>query len=129
MPAGEIGAAGVADFSGADEIIEAAHHLLLRRHGVKAVELEQVDIIRAQTFQRAIDGFGQMGAGGAHIIGPVAEAEGCLGGNDHLVAAALDGGTQNFLGQSLGIDIGAVEHGNAGVEADVDEAGCALGIG
>ena len=101
MPAGEIGAAGVADFSGADEIIEAAQNFFLRCHGVKAMELEQVDIIGAKAFQRTIHGFRQMGARGAHIIGPVAEAEGCLGGNDHLVAAALDGSTQNFFGQPL----------------------------
>ena len=44
-----------------------------------------------------------------------------LGGDEHLVAAALDRLAEDLLGQAGGIDVGRVEHGDAGFEADVDQ--------
>ena len=54
-------------------------------------------------------------------LGPGPDAEGPLGGDEHLVAAALDRLAEDLLGQPARVDVGRVEHRQPGVEADVDE--------
>ena len=58
----------------------------------------------------------------ADVVGPVAEAEGRLGRDENLVAAALDRLAEDVLGHAVGIDVGGIEHRDAGVEADIDHA-------
>ena len=73
--------------------------------------------------QRRVDGVDEVVAGRADLVLTIAEAEGGLGGNDQRIARpALDRFTEDLLGRALGVDVGAVEHGQAGVEADVDQA-------
>ena len=52
MPAGEIGTADVADFSGADEDIEGGEDFLDGGEGVKGVELKEIDVFGAEAFGR-----------------------------------------------------------------------------
>ncbi len=48
VPAGEIGAADVTDLAGADEVVEGAQGFLDGGEGVEAVQLEEVDVVRAE---------------------------------------------------------------------------------
>jgi hypothetical protein len=60
-------------------------------------------------------------ARGAVVVRAVACREGRLGRDQQLVALALDRGTKDLLGGTRRIDVGAVEQGDAMVEADVDQ--------
>lgn len=128
VPAGEVGAADVADFAGADEVIQDVHSFFDGRFGVEAVELIEVDVVGLQTFELSFDGFDEMEAAAADVVGALAEAEGGFGGDEDFVAAAFDGGAENFFGEAGGIDVGGVEHCQAGVEAKVDEFCGAFGV-
>src|SRR5579871_5185443 len=63
-----------------------------------------------------------MAAGGTHIVGAGSTAEGGLGRNQHFVTASGDGFAENFLSHAVGINIRAIEHGESGIEADIDQA-------
>ena len=121
VPAREVRAADVADLAGPHQVVERAQHLLDRRHGVEAVELVEVDVVGAEPAQARLDRPDQVVARRADVVGAGAEAEGPLGGDDHLVAAALDRLAQDLLGHAVRVDVGRVEHGEPGLEADVDE--------
>ena len=54
MPAGEVRDADVANLAGADQSIERRQHLFDRRHGVEAVQLEEIDVVGPQTLQRML---------------------------------------------------------------------------
>ena len=60
--------------------------------------------------------------GRSYALGRRAEAERAFGGDDDLIAPAFDGRPENLLGYSIGIDVGRIEHGQAGFEADIDES-------
>ena len=121
VPAGEVRAADVADLAGAHQIVERAQHLLDGRQGVEAVQLIEVDVVGAQPPQAGLDGPNQVMARRADVVGPRAGAKRPLGGDDHLIAAALDRLAQDLLGHAARVDVGRVEHGEAGFEADIDE--------
>ena len=86
-----------------------------------AVQLEDVDVVRAQPPKAGLNGANQMKSGRAHIIGPFAAAKAGLRGDEHPVAAPGDGFAENFFGQSTRVDVRAVEHVETGVETDVHE--------
>src|SRR5258706_12128981 len=52
-----------------------------------------------------------------------------FGGDQNLVAPALDSGAQDFFRRARGIDVRAIEHVQACIQADVDQPFGALGIG
>ncbi len=123
MPAREIRAADVADFSGAHEIVERVQRFLDRGEGVKGVQLEEVDVIGAEPAQGRLDRMGQVMAGRADFVRSFAGLEGCLRGDEDSVASALDGLAEDFLRQPARIDIGGIEHVEPGLETDVHEPG------
>ncbi|MHC2389353.1 hypothetical protein ACVIHB_004169 [Bradyrhizobium liaoningense] len=122
VPAREIRDADVADLAGTHEHVECCEQLFRRGEGVEAVQLEQVDVVGAEPAQRTVDGREQMLPRRADIVGTLAEAEGRLGRNQNLVAAALDRFAEHPLGFAERIDIRGVEHRHAGFEADVQKA-------
>ena len=122
MPTGEVRDTDIADLAGAHELVEGGEHLFGRSEGVETVELEQVDVVGAEPAQRTVDGLEQMLPRGADVVGPITEAEGRLGRDQHLVAAALDGFPEHALGFAERIDIRGVEHRHAGFETDVQKA-------
>ena len=63
-----------------------------------------------------------MMARGADLVGAGTTTEGGLGGNQHLVATALDGRAQNLLGRAVRIDVGGVEHVQTRLKAEIDQA-------
>ena len=94
------------------------------------MQLEQVDVIRSQPLQRLVHRSGQVAAGGADIVGRIAEAEGGLGGEDQAVARpAFDRAAQDLLSRAGRIDVGGVEQGDPGVQADIDQPARLLNVG
>ncbi len=122
LPAGEVGHAGVADLAGPDQLVQGAEHLLDGGGGVEGVQLEEVEVVGAEAAQGGVDGGGEAGAGGAGVVGAVAGGQAGLGGDQHLVAAALDRPAEDLLGGAVGVDVGGVEEGDAGVDGDVEQA-------
>ena len=90
------------------------------------MQLEEIDVVGAETAKAGVDGASQREAGRPDVVrtGPVAEAG--LGRDEDALAAAGDGLAENLLGQAVGINIGAVEHVEPGVETDVEQT-CRLG--
>src|SRR5215471_4797037 len=89
MPAGKIRNAEVANLARAHEDIERQKHLVGWRHGIESMQLKQIDIVGAETPQRAIDRRKEMVTRRSHIIGIIPEPEGCLGREKHPVTSAL----------------------------------------
>jgi hypothetical protein len=86
------------------------------------VQLEQVDVVGAQALERAVDSLHEVMARRAHIVRPLAAAEGGLGRDQQPVARpAFDRLAEHRLGCAGRIDVSAVEHVDACLEADVDE--------
>src|SRR4051794_38110170 len=108
MPAGKIRAADIADLAGADEVVERVQRFLNWGERIEAVELEEVDIVRSEALEGALDCGDQVEARRADVVRAGAQAKGGLGRDKHLVAPALDRGAQHLLGKALGIDVGAV---------------------
>ena len=93
------------------------------------MQLEQVDVVGAEPAQRRLHRVRQVVAGAADRVGVVAGAEGRLGRDQHLVATPLDRGPQHLLGRTGGVDVGAVEQGEPGIEADVDQPAGLVDVG
>src|SRR5664280_2919517 len=124
MPAGEIRAAEITDFSCAHEIVERAQGFFDGCDRIETVQLKQVNVIGAETFKRTFNGADQMKTRGANIIRPVTETKSSFRGNENFVAATGDGFAENFFRQPGGINVGAVEHRQTSFEADVHEPCC-----
>ena len=77
----------------------------------------------SEAAQTGFAGADEVIARGAEIVGAVAHGEGGFGGDEHAIAFAGDGFAEDFFGDAVGINVGGVEEIDAGVEADVDEAG------
>jgi hypothetical protein len=61
-------------------------------------------------------------ARGAEIVGAIAHGERGFRGDEHAVALAGDGFTENFLGRAARVDVGGVKKIDAGFEAHVHKA-------
>jgi len=123
MPPREIRATDVADFSSAHEIVERVQRLPYRGERIKGMQLKEVDVIGAQPAQRRLDRTGQVIAGRANIVRPFAGLESRLRGDEDGIAPAFDGLAEDFLRQTVGVDIGGIEQVEPSLETDVNEAG------
>src|SRR4051812_32946581 len=101
VPAGEVRAADVAKLALAHQVRERIQRLLDRRGGVEAVQLEQVDVVRAEPLQGALYGADQMMARGTEVIRISAGAEGGLGREDDAVASPRNGAPEDLLGTAV----------------------------
>ncbi len=128
LPAAEVGDPGVAELAGPYEVVEGGEHLLDRGSGVEGVQVEEVDVVRAEAAQGPVDGGDQPGARGARVGRSVARREPGLGGDDHLVAPAPDRGAEYLLRRAAGVDVGGVEHGHPGLQADVHQPAGLRGV-
>ena len=88
----------MADFTRAHEIVQRAHGFLHRRQRIEAMQLVEINVVRAQPSQTAFNLFGQMLARRPHVVRRVAEPERAFRRNDHPIATALDRLAKNFLG-------------------------------
>lgn len=60
MPAGEIGAADVANLASSHEIIERLHRFINGRERIEGMELKQINVIDADAFETGLDGSGDV---------------------------------------------------------------------
>ncbi len=87
------------------------------------MQLKEVDVIGAQPAQRRLDRTGQVITGRTDIVRPFAGLEGRLRGDEHGIAPAFDGLAEDFLRQTVRVDIGGIEQVEPSLKADVNEAG------
>ncbi|MDT4849327.1 hypothetical protein FQZ97_834450 [compost metagenome] len=122
VPAREVRRAHITQLARAHEVVERGQRFFDRRARIEAVQLEQVDVVGAQPLQRRIDRLHEVMARRAHVVRPLAAAEGGLGRDQQPVTRpALDRLAQHRFGGAARVDVGAVEHVHAGVHADVDQ--------
>lgn len=121
LPAGIVGSTRVADLAGRDEALERGQELLDRSRGVECVELQQVDMVRTETTQRAFDRADQTAARHAAVARAVAGRQAGLGRDQDGVAPSLDRLAQHLFGSPVRIDVGGIEQIDAGLQADVDQ--------
>jgi hypothetical protein len=112
----------VADLACAYESVQCGEHFLDRRQRVEAVQLKEIDVVRAEALEARFDAPDEMPAGRADVIGRLAVAKGRLGGDEHLPAPSLDCLTKHLLRKTIGVNVRRVEHREAGFDADVDES-------
>lgn len=94
-----------ANLARANEPVERADDFLDRRPRVESVELEQVDVVRAEAAETTLDGAEQIVPRRADVVRPAAAAEGGLGGDEQLVATALDRLAEDFFRGAFGVDV------------------------
>jgi len=87
------------------------------------VQVVDIDMIGAEAAKAGFAGLDEVVSRRAFVVGALAGGEGGFGGNENLIAAAFDGFAEDFLGDSIGVNIGGVEEVDAGFEANIDEAG------
>jgi hypothetical protein len=84
------------------------------------VQLVDVDIVGAEPLQGRVNGLQQMETGRTDGVGVPAVAERALGGDQNLVAPSLDRLAEHLFSGAARIDVGAVEHVEARIQAKVD---------
>ena len=123
LPARKVRAADVADLAGAHHAIQRGERFLHRRQRVEAVQLVEIDVIRAEPPQARIHGARQVVPRRAEVVRPGTARKAALGRNQQFVAPALDRLSEDLLRQAARIDVGRIEHGQSRFEADVHQAG------
>ena len=115
---------------GLHELAHRAHALLDRHARVAAVHVVEVDVVHAEA--RAARRRRPRGStrGGCRSSGRrVVAADGELGGELHLVAAAVDGAAHELLVVARPVHVGGVEEGHAQVERATDRRGRLVLVG
>src|ERR1017187_7160835 len=100
MPTGEVRATEITNFPRTNEIVERAQRLFDGCDGIETVQLKEVNVIGAKTFQGTFHGTDQMKARGPDIIRPVTETKCRFGGNEHFITTTGDGFSKDFLRHS-----------------------------
>ena len=107
-----------------DQVGDRPGGLLDRRVRVDAVLVVQVDVVGAETLQGALDG-------GLHVRGAAVDHTGAaagvgdeaeLGGDLHLVAAAVECLADDLLAEEGTVDLGGVDVGDTEFQGPVDGA-------
>ena len=133
LPAGEVGVAQVADLAGADQVVQRGQRLVDRGARVGLVHLVEVDVVGPQPAQRRLEGADHVppGAAGVEVVAvQAAHVHAELGGQHHLVAAALECGAEALLGAAVwgAVDVGGVEQGDSRVERRVHDLAGAVDV-
>lgn len=126
----EVGAADVADFARADEVIERPEGFVDGGVGVGAVELVEVDVVGAEPAEGGVDGVEDVLSGVALVPGERADAAEAFGGEDDALAIAGAGEppSENLFGSALcpgrgseWVDVGGIDEGDAALEGAVQD--------
>src|SRR5215475_1768554 len=81
-----------------------------------------IDVIDAEPPQACVTGFEQVIARRSDVIRTFAATKGRLSRNQKVVAPALYGLAENFLGKPIRVDVRRIEDVDAHVQAEADEA-------
>ena len=116
------GAADVAHFAGADEVVEGAKGLVLGYGQAGPVQLVEVDAVGLEPAQRVLTGFDDVIARDAPVIRPLAHLAVDLGGQNDFVAPAVlfEGAADELLAFAVVVDIGSIDEVDAPVQGAVD---------
>src|SRR5262249_9522930 len=88
----------------------------------EAMHVVDVDVVNAETPQAGVTCPDQVEPGRTEVIRAIAESKGRLGRNQEVVALALYGLAENFLGKSVRVDVRRIEDVDSRVQAEADEA-------
>jgi hypothetical protein len=83
------------------------------------VHLVEVDPVGVEAAQAVLDRFHDPASGVAPVVGRVVHGVVELGGEHHLVPAALQGPPDDLLALAERVDVGSVDHVDTGVECGV----------
>src|SRR5262245_50707961 len=122
MPAGKVGRADVTSLSRPDQVVEGAQSFFDRRKLVIAVELQQIDVVTVEAFQRGLAGLGDVLSARAHPMRPWLSPVAYLCGDQDVLSARTQRLSKDLFRGALRIDIGGVEEVESGVYADVNES-------
>jgi hypothetical protein len=95
---------------------------------VGVVQLEEVDVIDPEAAQGLLDLVDDPAAGAAGVVGARSHGTVDLGGDDDVVAASLQGTTQDLLGGAAGVDVGAVDEVDPGIHCGVDDPDAVVNV-
>ena len=126
LPGGEVRAADRADEAAAHTIVERAQRLFKRRDGVEAVDLIEVDMIEAESFQAGRDLVHDVSARQADGVRPRPHPAANLGRDDDVLAldAKIAQSLANLnLGLPFGIDVGRIDEIDSSLKSAADELG------
>src|SRR4051812_39875746 len=87
------------------------------------MELEEVDILSAQSFEAALDRANQVIPRRAYVVRPFPGAKRRLCRNENFVPSARHCSPQDLLRFSRGINIRAIEHIHSRFQADIHKPG------
>ena len=121
VPGRVVGAPDVADLAVVHEGVEGVEDLLHRRHAVPLVHLVEVDVVGAQAPQARLARPDEVMAGEPGVVGTVAHGEARLGGDQDVLAPALEDLAHDLLGTPGGVDVRRVDQVDAGLERLVDQ--------
>jgi hypothetical protein len=76
------------------------------------MQLQQVDVIRAEPAQCVLDRPDQAGTGRTGVVRCVAHRQRGLGGDEHLIATALESLSENLFRGAIRVDVGRIEQGS-----------------
>ena len=125
LPACESGGTDVADLARPDEIVECAQRLVDRGVRFGPVDLVEVEMVGAEPLQARFGLAHDVAPGAAAQIGiGVVHRQVHLARQEHRVALAVppERLARDFLAEPARIDVGGVEHVDAGVDRAIDDA-------
>src|SRR5207253_2380110 len=111
-----------ADLAGAYQLRQRGKRLLDVGVGVGPVNLVQVDVVGLQAAQRVLDLGYDPAPRGASPVWVVAHREAHLGGEDNVIAAALEGLADDLFRFAAGVGVGGVDEVDSSVQRAVDDA-------
>src|SRR5262249_12805554 len=123
LPRGEVGDADVTHLALANEVVEGAQGLLLRRAGVGEVGLVEVEVVGPQATQAVPTRLEDVTARQTLVVGAWADADRALGGEDELLALPLQPGAEDLLGAAGGLRRRRHRVGVGGVEEENPRGG------
>ncbi len=121
LPGFHVGAADVAHLAGPDEIGEGDERLFDVGLGVGTVDLIEVDVVGAETFQARFGGLNDVQARQPDLVCARAHATAHFGGDYHVLTLALQRATENLLGFTARVNVGRVEEVDALVQRAIHQ--------
>src|SRR5208282_1035106 len=117
LPRGEVTTSDIADLARANEIVQRLESLLLRRIGVRGVNLIQIDIVSPEPSKARLGGRDDVAARPAAQVGAVAHRHAEFGRDDDLATAISERLAEQLFGAApVAVYVGGVEQRDAVVE-------------
>ena len=93
------------------------------------MQVVNVYVVRVQTAQARFESSDEVVSRRADIIGPVAESERCLGGDQRAIPLARERFAEHLFRAAIGVDVCGIEKIDASFDADIYQAGRFRNVG